>query len=282
MTKGVRWMAGVSLAMAIAGSIVTGTRADQAPPGAQADAGRFVRVPTRGPIASSVKPRALDETMTKVVVVFGGDSVAAAQERAGRRLTRAEKNAIKSQRAAEQAAARASLVAAGGRVEGAFQSALNGVKVRIPRNRVESLRRISGVVDVRPVGVYRHENVVSVPRIQAPFAWSGANGSTILLPVLASSIGITAANPRLSYTAVGFDRLSNDSDAFTETAAFNAFHSAISNGDFVIVDPNAFVSVSVAIDFAEAAITPAKGLMIVTQDNKNGPREADLINVRFD
>jgi len=111
------------------------------------------------------------------------------------------------------------------------------------------------------------------------FAVAATNSSTILLPVLAADVGITPANPRLKYTAFAFDLLSDDEDAFTELAAFNAFHSAISNGQFVVVDPDAFVSVAVAIDPAEAEITPAKGLMIVTQDNKNGPREADLIHV---
>ena len=46
------------------------------------------------------------------------------------------------------------------------------------------------------------------------------------------------------------------------------------------MDPDGFVSVAVTLNPAEAAITPAKGLMIVTQDNKNGAKEADLITVR--
>jgi hypothetical protein len=111
------------------------------------------------------------------------------------------------------------------------------------------------------------------------FAVAATNSSTILLPVVAADVGITPANPRLSYTVLAFDLLSNDHDAFTGSAAFNAFNSSISNGQFVAVPPDAFVSVSVAIDPAEAAITPTRGLMIVTQDNKNGPKEADLITV---
>ena len=111
------------------------------------------------------------------------------------------------------------------------------------------------------------------------FAVAATNSSTILLPVVAADVGITPANPRLSYTVLAFDLLSNDHDAFTGSAAFNAFNSSISNGQFVAVPPDAFVSVSVAIDPAEAAITPTRGLMIVTQDNKNGPKEAGLITV---
>jgi minor extracellular serine protease Vpr len=112
------------------------------------------------------------------------------------------------------------------------------------------------------------------------FAVAATNSSTILLPVLASTLGITPANARLTYSAIGFDLLSNDSDAFAEAASFNAFNSAISNGDFVLVPPDGLVSVPVTTNLAEAEITPAKGLMVVTQDNKNGPKEADLITVR--
>jgi hypothetical protein len=112
------------------------------------------------------------------------------------------------------------------------------------------------------------------------FAVAATNSSTILLPVFASTLGITPANARLTYSTIGFDLLSNESDAFEAAASFNAFNSAISNGDFVFLPPDAFISVLVTINPAEAAITPAKGLMIVTQDNTNGPKEADLITVR--
>jgi len=111
------------------------------------------------------------------------------------------------------------------------------------------------------------------------FAVAASNSSTILLPVLAADVGVTPAAPRFAYTAIGFDQLSNDQDAFTETALFNAFNPSITNGDFVSVDPDALVTVGVAINPTEAATTPARGLMVVTQDNKNGPKEADLITV---
>jgi hypothetical protein len=73
------------------------------------------------------------------------------------------------------------------------------------------------------------------------FAVAATNSSTILLPVRASHLGITAANPRLAYTVLAFDLLSHDQDAFTSFAAFNAFNSSISTGQFVDVPPDAFV-----------------------------------------
>ncbi len=190
-----------SLVAIAAGSIVIVVRASQDAPAAQAaavaGASRFTRVPLQGPLTTSVLPRVLDQTVVKVVAILAGDSVAQQQEISGRRLTRQEKNAIKAQRGAEQAAVMSSLQSAGGRVVNTFQSALNGVKVAIPRNRIEELRQIPGVVDVRPVGVYKIENVVSVPRLQAPAAWSGAlgvRGEGIKVAIIDTGIDYTHAN----------------------------------------------------------------------------------------
>jgi subtilisin family serine protease len=150
-----------------------------------------------GTISTNITPRGIDQTMVKVVVIFAGDPVATAQETAGRKLTRQEKSVVKARRAAEQAASRSSLVAAGARVEGTFQSALNGIKVSVPRNRIAALRQISGVVGVKPVGVYTHDNVVSVPRTQAPFAWAGVNGvrgEGVKVAIIDTGIDYTHAN----------------------------------------------------------------------------------------
>jgi minor extracellular serine protease Vpr len=107
------------------------------------------------------------------------------------------------------------------------------------------------------------------------------DASTILLPVCASSIAVSSAHPRFSYTAATFDLFSPDMDQFDTTARFNAFNSAISNGQFEVVAPNATVSVPVSVNPAEFASTPAMGLMIVTQDDKNGVAEANLLKVKF-
>jgi minor extracellular serine protease Vpr len=107
------------------------------------------------------------------------------------------------------------------------------------------------------------------------------DASTTLLPVFASSIGVSSAQPRFSYTAAAFDLFGDDSDQFDTAARFNAFNSAISNGQFELVTPNATVSVPVSVNPAEFASTPAKGLMIVTFDDKNGAPEANLLRVKF-
>jgi hypothetical protein len=107
------------------------------------------------------------------------------------------------------------------------------------------------------------------------------DASTILLPVLASSVGITSANPRFNYSAAAFDLFSADFDEIETSAGFNAFTSAIGTGQFLVLPPDGEESVPLSLNPAEAALTPARGVMVVTQDNKNGAREADLVKVRF-
>src|SRR5262245_38102985 len=74
-------------------------------------------------------PPGLDTTPVTVMVILPGDPVAVAQEAAGRKLSRSEKDAIKSARKNDQDAIKAQIAAAGGTVLGSMQSAINAVKV---------------------------------------------------------------------------------------------------------------------------------------------------------
>ena len=64
------------------------------------------------------------------------------------------------------------------------------------------------------------------------FAQASTDSSTMLLPVTAASIGITTTNPRFTYHMFGFDFFGDGSDEVPGKASFNAFASAISNGQF--------------------------------------------------
>src|SRR5262249_654276 len=99
------------------------------------------------------------------------------------------------------------------------------------------------------------------------------------LAVLASSIGVTPDNPRFSYTVSAFDLLSTDSDTFAGTARYNAFHQVVNDAQFVTVPPGDSSLFAIVIDLAELALTPARGWMVISEDNKNGPAEAQLINL---
>jgi minor extracellular serine protease Vpr len=143
-------------------------------------------------------PPGLDpDGQVTVVATLVGEPVALAQEAASRRLSRAEKDRIRAARRGEQAALRPSIEALGAEVLGAYQSALNGLKVRIPRRQIAMLRQMPGVVAVKPVVRYHAANAVSIPRIQAPAAWdspAGIHGDGIKVAVIDSGIDYTHAN----------------------------------------------------------------------------------------
>ena len=105
-----------------------------------------------------------------------------------------------------------------------------------------------------------------------------SNGSTVLLPVLASDLGLSPANPRLTYSTTAYS--SGGQSALPGTASFNVFAPAISNALYVPVAPHAHASVPVAIDPTEWAHTPALGLMVVVEDNASGTPQATLLPVR--
>jgi len=126
-----------------------------------------------------------------------------------------------------------------------------------------------------PSGDFEVESLVAGLMSIAP-----NNGNTILMPVLASAIGLTEKAPRFRYAAFSFDAFSEAGDELPGEGAFNAFNSAIETAQLVAVAPEQSTAVSAALDPVEATITPAKGLMIVSLDNnwEHGD-QVDLINV---
>jgi subtilisin family serine protease len=104
------------------------------------------------------------------------------------------------------------------------------------------------------------------------------DGSTLLLPIYASDIGLTPANPRFSYQVSSLNANGDQNDV-PGLARFNAFSAGISNGDWAPVAPGARVSVPVVIDPAEWAQTPALGVMVVDKESNSGAAQAALLRV---
>jgi subtilisin family serine protease len=104
------------------------------------------------------------------------------------------------------------------------------------------------------------------------------DGSTVLIPVLASDMGITPSNPRFTYAMNAFDD-TGAGESVTGTASFNAFAPAVSNALFVPVAPNTTIDVPVSVDPVEFAKTPALGFMVVTEDNVSGGTQANLLKL---
>ena len=129
-------------------------------------------------------------------------------------------------------------------------------------------RMASGVVNLA-TGAVRLEFLATAP----------TDGTTIELAVVASDIGVTAANPRFSYQAQAIDGFTGNADVLAGTAKFNAFSSAISQGDFEDLAPGARASVPVTVNATEFAQTPALGQMVVSIDNSSGKKQAILLKL---
>src|SRR6185437_10196864 len=95
---------------------------------------------------------------------------------------------------------------------------------------------------------------------------------TVLLPVFAQDLGLTASSPAIAYTETTTNLFDGTSEKLPGSASFNVFAPAISNGFNVALGPNARASQPVAID-------PAQGLMNVVEDNNSGAPQAALLPV---
>ncbi len=192
-----------SVVFAVVAALLSG-----AAPAQTGGPGRFTPASSHGAVKVSKLPPGLDTTPLVVVLILSGDPVAAVQETAGRKLTRGEKDGVKGQRKSEQNAVRSQIDAAGGKIVGTFQSAVNGIKVQIPRNKLGALSQITGVVDVKGVNTYRRDNVIGIPRVQAPAVWAGIpgfRGEGIKVAIIDTGIDYTHADFGGPGTRAAFD-----------------------------------------------------------------------------
>jgi hypothetical protein len=128
------------------------------------------------------------------------------------------------------------------------------------------------------------------------FASAGTNGSTLLLPVLASDIGLTPHGRHnlrydvTSYAVADGSGSADQADLMTTgadpsngnpRAAFNAFYPVVNNGAFVGVNPGADAKLRLALDWSR--YHPRErgqlGWMIVSLDDREGAAQADLVSV---
>ena len=108
----------------------------------------------------------------------------------------------------------------------------------------------------------------------------GTDNATVLLPVNASDLGLSAAKPRFSYFERHFGADGSSAQMPGSPAKFHAFAPALnvsSSGN--LIAPGGSDTATVSVNAAEWALTPALGLMIVAPDNLPGGSQAKLIPV---
>ncbi len=133
-----------------------------------------------------------------VVLKMAGDPVAVVRSQApGKQISESVRQAIQQSLRAQQDAITPAIEAAGARVLGKFQHAINGVKVQASAGQIAALSRLPGVVQVKAVRNYRLNNAHSVPFIGAPQVWEGPpglHGEHVRIAVIDTGIDYTHAN----------------------------------------------------------------------------------------
>jgi subtilisin family serine protease len=119
-------------------------------------------------------------------------------------------------------------------------------------------------------------NIVDAFNADAPM-----NGSTVLLPALASDLGLSAPDSKLTYGAVGFDLREDHTatDQVDGTATFAPFSPAQSTGDFLALQPGDHASLGLTVDPTRFQDAPSKGWLIVSLDDPNGGAQAAEVPV---
>ncbi len=110
--------------------------------------------------------------------------------------------------------------------------------------------------------------------VDAWLADAPMNGSTLILPALASDLGLAEGSGSFTYWVAAYDGFTGAVDETGVSAAFDAYAPAQSTGDFVEVPAKGKVSVPAS------ATKPGKdfgGWMVVTMDDRNGASQADIV-----
>jgi minor extracellular serine protease Vpr len=117
--------------------------------------------------------------------------------------------------------------------------------------------------------------------IDAWVATAPMNGSTVLLPALASEIGLDPAvnSTKFDYSVAGFSIVPGTLVDTTGVGTFRSHQPPVSTGDFLTVPPGASRNLTVTADSGKNAGAPQLGWMVVTLDDANGADQADLIAI---
>jgi hypothetical protein len=113
--------------------------------------------------------------------------------------------------------------------------------------------------------------------LDAFFADAPSNGSAVVLPVAASSIGLSLEeHDHFRYTTVGFDILEPVVDVTAGNPRFWPWEPRLAQGGFLALAPGASADVSLTA-LSSAVADSALGWMVVAHDDADGATQADLV-----
>ena len=103
----------------------------------------------------------------------------------------------------------------------------------------------------------------------------------MLLPVLASSLGLNASSKAFAVGAQGLGFLTNGVDQVSGVGHFNAFAPALSQGDRVTLAPGKSASIPVSVNRSQVGKQTTAGWLVVTPDDKAGFAESDRVALKL-
>jgi minor extracellular serine protease Vpr len=99
----------------------------------------------------------------------------------------------------------------------------------------------------------------------------------VFLFTFASSVGVTADNPRFTYSIEATNSITSESDTPSETGSFNAFQPAlIGIGTSALVPPGGTAQLPLRLDLEESALAPSRGLLVTVLENAEALGQAQL------
>lgn len=104
------------------------------------------------------------------------------------------------------------------------------------------------------------------------------NGSTALLPVAASDLGLQAANSSFNYTVNGFSIFGGPVDT-TSIASYDTAKPGVATGMFESLAPGQSASVPLWADYDKLQSAPALGWLVVNTDDLGGPASAEEVTL---
>ncbi|MGC9670918.1 S8 family serine peptidase [Planosporangium sp. 12N6] len=187
--RGIR-LAGIGFVATSLAALGAASPADAATPAHQ-----FTPAPPGSTVAH--RPLGLSNAQATLMVQLAGDPVAVTDADAPAPLTSGEKQAHKNQLRSQQTPVEQRVRELGGTVLGNYQSAYNGVKVRMSERQAASLLSVPNVVAVHRIQTMKPDNTKGVPLIGAPEAWAGLagfHGEGIKVAVIDTGIDYTHAD----------------------------------------------------------------------------------------
>ncbi len=115
-------------------------------------------------------------------------------------------------------------------------------------------------------------------------AWVAAapmNGSTMLLPALASEIGLDPAvnSTKFNYAVASFSIVPGQLVDVTSAGTFRSHQPPVSTGQQLALNPGQTGSVAVSVDRGKFPSAPQLGWLVATLDDPNGAAQADEVPI---